>query len=250
MTLDLFDFGQGAAAIAEPTLIPVRAPRVAALCPASGNHGAALLIMDGSRLVDRETAATYLSRWRRFDRKRGAPRPVLVPFTGTPESEQAAKAARIAATWKAREAELVTIRIAVEGHGLNVSFLDGVPVRLVDARNVAAWSAYTAELDPKGTTVAGGAARYQESFGGAAKARKAAHRILAAMLDRGAHSAAAGMSRLGAGSTCACCARGLTDPESIARGIGPECWTHIGVRRWHAMATRSGQLAAIREVEA
>jgi hypothetical protein len=26
--------------------------------------------------------------------------------------------------------------------------------------------------------------------------------------------------------TCACCGRMLTDPVSVERGIGPECWAH------------------------
>jgi Family of unknown function (DUF6011) len=28
-------------------------------------------------------------------------------------------------------------------------------------------------------------------------------------------------------SKCVCCARRLSDPESIARGIGSECWQHF-----------------------
>jgi len=28
-------------------------------------------------------------------------------------------------------------------------------------------------------------------------------------------------------TSCACCGRGLTDPEAIERGIGPECWSRI-----------------------
>jgi hypothetical protein len=33
--------------------------------------------------------------------------------------------------------------------------------------------------------------------------------------------------KLTAGYECRCCHKPLTDPPSIARGIGPECWEHI-----------------------
>ncbi len=32
---------------------------------------------------------------------------------------------------------------------------------------------------------------------------------------------------IGNRETCACCAKVLTDQESIDRGIGPECWQHV-----------------------
>ncbi|ATQ66888.1 MULTISPECIES: DUF6011 domain-containing protein [Methylosinus] len=28
-------------------------------------------------------------------------------------------------------------------------------------------------------------------------------------------------------TSCVCCGRALTDPETIERGIGPECWSHV-----------------------
>jgi len=34
-------------------------------------------------------------------------------------------------------------------------------------------------------------------------------------------------NRLRPGDHCRCCKKALTDPESIARSIGPECWEHV-----------------------
>jgi hypothetical protein len=36
--------------------------------------------------------------------------------------------------------------------------------------------------------------------------------------------------QIGARHWCACCQRQLSDPESIARGIGPECWDGVLAR--------------------
>jgi hypothetical protein len=34
---------------------------------------------------------------------------------------------------------------------------------------------------------------------------------------------------------CKCCHHGLSDPESVARGIGPECYAQGGGERWQIM---------------
>jgi hypothetical protein len=67
------------------------------------------------------------------------------------------------------------------------------------------------------------AARKQESIrrGVETRRRRREQRIWAAAetLRKGAG--------IGRRSDCFCCAKALTDPVSIERGIGPECWEHV-----------------------
>jgi Family of unknown function (DUF6011) len=48
-------------------------------------------------------------------------------------------------------------------------------------------------------------------------------------------------------TSCVCCWKSLTDPESIARGIGSECWQHVLTAIERIKASKMSAGAEVRE---